>query len=216
MTIGAPDYSGCRTEDFETLKKCREEAAAASNLEVDSLELSMGMSADYENAIREGSTSVRVGSSIFGARHYPKYSTSRSFSVGKYPCPMSTEWCFWGSDGRQILCEEPLEEGVNKMPPNFERNPPEGQRCKLMQNKVRSQLSMVFKAQRLRRLERALAAKHYRRSQALLQELGQAVPEVLKATGRKLSIAERLDEPLMKATPKAPMKVAPMNQAGRS
>lgn len=24
---------------------------------------------DYENAIREGSTSVRVGSSIFGARH---------------------------------------------------------------------------------------------------------------------------------------------------
>ena len=28
--------------------------------------------ADYENAIREGSTSVRVGSSIFGARHYPK------------------------------------------------------------------------------------------------------------------------------------------------
>ena len=30
--------------------------------------------ADYENAIREGSTSVRVGSSIFGARHYPKWS----------------------------------------------------------------------------------------------------------------------------------------------
>ena len=29
--------------------------------------------ADYENAIREGSTSVRVGSSIFGARHYPKW-----------------------------------------------------------------------------------------------------------------------------------------------
>lgn len=71
MTIGAPDYSGCRTEDFETLKKCREEAAAACRLELESLELSMGMSADYENAIREGSTSVRVGSSIFGARHYP-------------------------------------------------------------------------------------------------------------------------------------------------
>eukprot|EP00438_Fugacium_kawagutii_P017012 Skav225421 [mRNA] locus=scaffold680:80745:84851:- [translate_table: standard] len=91
MTIGAPDYSGCRTEDgqgsagatrepemwsgyqldFETLKKCREEAAAATGMDVESLELSMGMSADYENAIREGSTSVRVGSSIFGARHYP-------------------------------------------------------------------------------------------------------------------------------------------------
>ncbi|CAK9050538.1 unnamed protein product [Durusdinium trenchii] len=71
MTIGAPDYSGCRTEDFETLKRCRAEAAAAIGVETDALELSMGMSADYENAIREGSTSVRVGSSIFGARHYP-------------------------------------------------------------------------------------------------------------------------------------------------
>eukprot|EP00931_Biecheleriopsis_adriatica_P087767 TRINITY_DN62194_c0_g1_i1.p1 TRINITY_DN62194_c0_g1~~TRINITY_DN62194_c0_g1_i1.p1 ORF type:complete len:266 (-),score=67.43 TRINITY_DN62194_c0_g1_i1:44-772(-) len=71
MTIGAPDYSGCRTEDFETLRKCRDEAAAATGLDAESLEMSMGMSSDYENAIREGSTSVRVGSSIFGARHYP-------------------------------------------------------------------------------------------------------------------------------------------------
>ena len=29
MTIGAPDYSGCRTEDFETLKRCREEATGS-------------------------------------------------------------------------------------------------------------------------------------------------------------------------------------------
>ncbi|CAE7184961.1 PLPBP, partial [Symbiodinium necroappetens] len=65
------DYSGCRTEDFATLMKCREEAAAAIGCGVDTLELSMGMSADYENAILEGSTSVRVGSSIFGARQYP-------------------------------------------------------------------------------------------------------------------------------------------------
>jgi len=71
MTIGAPDYSGCRTEDFATLMKCREEAAAAIGCGIDTLELSMGMSADYENAILEGSTSVRVGSSIFGARQYP-------------------------------------------------------------------------------------------------------------------------------------------------
>jgi len=33
-------------------------------------ELSMGMSADYELAIEEGSTMVRVGSAIFGARNY--------------------------------------------------------------------------------------------------------------------------------------------------
>ena len=34
--------------------------------------LSMGMSADYEVAIEEGSTLVRVGSAIFGARNYSK------------------------------------------------------------------------------------------------------------------------------------------------
>merc|ERR1740121_1727509 len=70
MTIGAPDYSGCRTEDFETLHRCRSEVAAALECEAASLELSMGMSSDFERAIKEGSTSVRVGSAIFGARHY--------------------------------------------------------------------------------------------------------------------------------------------------
>lgn len=34
-------------------------------------ELSMGMSGDYEVAIEEGSTCVRVGQAIFGARSYP-------------------------------------------------------------------------------------------------------------------------------------------------
>ena len=33
-------------------------------------ELSMGMSADYQIAIEEGSTMIRVGSAIFGERHY--------------------------------------------------------------------------------------------------------------------------------------------------
>ena len=32
--------------------------------------LSMGMSGDYENAILCGSNMVRVGTGIFGARHY--------------------------------------------------------------------------------------------------------------------------------------------------
>jgi len=70
MTIGAPDYSGCRTEDFERLHRCRQEVAAALSVDLATIELSMGMSSDYENAIREGSTSVRVGSSIFGSRIY--------------------------------------------------------------------------------------------------------------------------------------------------
>ena len=34
--------------------------------------LSMGMSGDYEDAIRTGATMVRVGSAIFGARNYNK------------------------------------------------------------------------------------------------------------------------------------------------
>ncbi|MGM9936879.1 MAG: YggS family pyridoxal phosphate-dependent enzyme, partial [Candidatus Ornithomonoglobus sp.] len=35
-------------------------------------ELSMGMSGDFETAIKCGSTMVRVGSAIFGARDYSK------------------------------------------------------------------------------------------------------------------------------------------------
>ena len=31
--------------------------------------VSMGMSADYETAVRQGATHVRVGSALFGARH---------------------------------------------------------------------------------------------------------------------------------------------------
>ena len=34
-------------------------------------ELSMGMSGDFEEAIRFGATMVRVGTAIFGARHNP-------------------------------------------------------------------------------------------------------------------------------------------------
>ena len=33
-------------------------------------EISMGMSGDYELAIQEGSTMIRVGSTIFGSRTY--------------------------------------------------------------------------------------------------------------------------------------------------
>ena len=34
--------------------------------------LSMGMSDDYADAIRSGSTMIRVGTAIFGARDYSK------------------------------------------------------------------------------------------------------------------------------------------------
>ena len=32
--------------------------------------LSMGMSGDFEDAVRTGATMVRVGTAIFGSRHY--------------------------------------------------------------------------------------------------------------------------------------------------
>jgi pyridoxal phosphate enzyme (YggS family) len=41
----------------------------ARGLKLDTL--SMGMSGDFEAAIAEGSTMVRIGTAIFGARHYP-------------------------------------------------------------------------------------------------------------------------------------------------
>ena len=60
-----------RTE-FRGLKQLYEELKERSlPLFVDLHELSMGMSGDYQIAQEEGSTIVRIGSSIFGARNYP-------------------------------------------------------------------------------------------------------------------------------------------------
>ena len=36
----------------------------------------MGMSGDFENAIKMGATNVRIGSTIFGAREYPNKAPS--------------------------------------------------------------------------------------------------------------------------------------------
>jgi uncharacterized pyridoxal phosphate-containing UPF0001 family protein len=71
MTIGMPDYTS-KPENFITLKKCRDDVCAALGLDLDACELSMGMSGDFEAAIEMGSTNVRVGSTIFGARDYSK------------------------------------------------------------------------------------------------------------------------------------------------
>lgn len=46
------------------------ERLRADGLELDTL--SMGMSADLQAAVAEGATIVRIGSAIFGARHYDK------------------------------------------------------------------------------------------------------------------------------------------------
>ena len=66
MTIGAPGDVDC----LEGLGKCRDLVADALSRDPASIELSMGMSGDFETAIAKGSTNVRVGSTIFGQRDY--------------------------------------------------------------------------------------------------------------------------------------------------
>nr|AAU44036.1 unknown protein [Oryza sativa Japonica Group] len=56
----------------QALANCRKEVCKELGIPEEQCELSMGMSADFEQAIEMGSTNVRVGSTIFGAREYPK------------------------------------------------------------------------------------------------------------------------------------------------
>ncbi|KJZ75086.1 hypothetical protein HIM_05572 [Hirsutella minnesotensis 3608] len=73
MTIGAIARSKATTpenqnEDFIALTEQRHLVTKELGLSEDSLELSMGMSEDFEGAITMGSGEVRVGSTIFGQR----------------------------------------------------------------------------------------------------------------------------------------------------
>jgi len=54
--------------DFQCLVSCKNEVCKAIGLDSAHFQLSMGMSSDYQKAIELGSTSVRVGSLIFGSR----------------------------------------------------------------------------------------------------------------------------------------------------
>ena len=54
---------------FRRLRELRDRLTIETKLELP--ELSMGMSHDFEVAIEEGSTCVRVGTAIFGARGEP-------------------------------------------------------------------------------------------------------------------------------------------------
>ncbi len=57
---------------FTDLRKLLIDMRAKNNDNIDMSELSMGMTGDYEVAIEEGATFVRVGTGIFGARNYQK------------------------------------------------------------------------------------------------------------------------------------------------
>lgn len=71
MTIGMLDYTST-PENFKALANCRNEVCKALGIPEEQCELSMGMSNDFEQAIEMGSTNVRIGSTIFGPREYPK------------------------------------------------------------------------------------------------------------------------------------------------
>jgi uncharacterized pyridoxal phosphate-containing UPF0001 family protein len=67
MTVGAPVAAPeAARPGFARLRELRDELARRIGAPL--AELSMGMSGDYEVAVEEGATMVRVGTALFGAR----------------------------------------------------------------------------------------------------------------------------------------------------
>ncbi|MDG1261853.1 MAG: YggS family pyridoxal phosphate-dependent enzyme [Flavobacteriales bacterium] len=69
MATFTEDESQVRRE-FTLLKNLFDEVKVSGKFDESFAHISMGMSGDYPIAIEEGSTMIRVGSSIFGARDY--------------------------------------------------------------------------------------------------------------------------------------------------
>lgn len=57
---------------FRAMRDLKDEINALNLPGVSLSELSMGMSGDYSVAVEEGATLIRVGTALFGARHYPQ------------------------------------------------------------------------------------------------------------------------------------------------
>ena len=70
LAILTPDEHRVR-ECFSLLRILRDQAREDAPDLIGTGELSMGMSGDYEIAVEEGATCVRVGQAIFGARALP-------------------------------------------------------------------------------------------------------------------------------------------------
>lgn len=69
MTIGALDATPQETQEyFRQLRLLKERLLVKSIPNVELKELSMGMSQDFELAIQEGATMIRIGRQIFGER----------------------------------------------------------------------------------------------------------------------------------------------------
>ncbi|MBO1015999.1 YggS family pyridoxal phosphate-dependent enzyme [Achromobacter sp. SD115] len=70
LAVNSPDAAEVRA-CFRALRELRDRLRQENLPGVSLDRLSMGMSGDFELAIEEGSTEVRIGSAIFGARSYP-------------------------------------------------------------------------------------------------------------------------------------------------
>jgi pyridoxal phosphate enzyme (YggS family) len=73
MTIGSINESinanSDHNKDFKNLVECKDSLVKSLNIDENMIELSMGMSNDFETAVAMGSGSVRIGSKIFGSRN---------------------------------------------------------------------------------------------------------------------------------------------------
>ena len=70
MTVAPPGKEEENRAYFREMRLLRDRLAALALPGVDLRELSMGMTDDFETAIAEGATIVRVGTAIFGSRSY--------------------------------------------------------------------------------------------------------------------------------------------------
>ena len=70
MTIAPKCDIGEVSRHFSNMKELFDQTAKQSYRNVTMTELSMGMSGDFETAIKHGATMVRIGSLIFGPRNY--------------------------------------------------------------------------------------------------------------------------------------------------
>lgn len=70
MTVAPPGEEEENRPYFRRMRELRDELAALQLPGVEMKELSMGMTGDFETAIAEGATIVRVGTAIFGHRSY--------------------------------------------------------------------------------------------------------------------------------------------------
>lgn len=70
LAVNSPDPDEVRA-CFRLLRELRDQLRTENIAGVSLDRLSMGMSGDFDIAIEEGSTEVRIGTAIFGARTYP-------------------------------------------------------------------------------------------------------------------------------------------------